>query len=261
MLLLKGAVVYSPRSEGRGDILIAGGRIERVAIGEGLELPDSCASVVDVTGLSAVPGFIDGHVHITGGGGEGGYATRTPELLLSDAVRGGVTTVVGCLGTDGVTRSLAGLLAKARGLDEEGITRLHVHRLLRGARPDADRQHRARPAADRQGDRRRRGGVVRSPLHAADLRGVRAHRGRGAARRHPVGQGRRRERAHGGRPARPRNAARESSTETEIPASQFLPTHINRNPRCSTRASPTRRRAASWTSPRPPSRRSSRRAR
>jgi hypothetical protein len=59
---------------------------------------------------------------MTGGGGEGGYATRTPELMLSGAIRGGVTTVVGCLGTDGVTRSLAGLLAKARGLDEEGIS-------------------------------------------------------------------------------------------------------------------------------------------
>ena len=69
-----------------------------------------------------MPGFIDGHVHMTGGGGEGGYATRTPELSLSDAIRGGVTTIVGCLGTDGVTRSLAALLAKARALDEEGIS-------------------------------------------------------------------------------------------------------------------------------------------
>jgi beta-aspartyl-dipeptidase (metallo-type) len=33
-----------------------------------------------------------------------------------------VTTVIGCLGTDGVTRHMASLLAKARALDAEGVT-------------------------------------------------------------------------------------------------------------------------------------------
>ena len=42
--------------------------------------------------------------------------------MLGEIVRGGVTTVIGCLGTDGTTRSLASLLAKARALEEEGIT-------------------------------------------------------------------------------------------------------------------------------------------
>ena len=103
MLLLKNAEIYAPAPMGRADILAAGGRILRIE--PGIVLPSSYAEEVDASGLVAVPGFIDGHVHMTGGGGEGGYATRTPELLLSDAVRGGVTTVVGCLGTDGVTRT------------------------------------------------------------------------------------------------------------------------------------------------------------
>ena len=114
MLLLKNADIYAPAPIGRADILAAGGRILRIE--PGIVLPPSYAEEVDASGLVAVPGFIDGHVHMTGGGGEGGYATRTPELMLSDAVRGGVTTVVGCLGTDGVTRTPAGLLAKAKGL-------------------------------------------------------------------------------------------------------------------------------------------------
>ena len=69
-----------------------------------------------------MPGLIDAHVHILGGGGEGGYRTRTPELMLSDALEGGVTTIVGCLGTDGTTRTMTNLIAKARGLEEEGIS-------------------------------------------------------------------------------------------------------------------------------------------
>ena len=65
---------------------------------------------------------IDSHVHILGGGGEGGAKTRTPEIMLSNIIEGGVTTVVGCLGTDGCTRTMENLLAKAKGLEEEGIT-------------------------------------------------------------------------------------------------------------------------------------------
>jgi beta-aspartyl-dipeptidase (metallo-type) len=56
-----------------------------------------------------------------GGGGEGGYKTRTPEAVLTDFTMAGITTAVGCLGTDGVTRSMVSLLAKARGLEEEGL--------------------------------------------------------------------------------------------------------------------------------------------
>lgn len=47
-----------------------------------------------------LPGFIDSHVHILEGGGEGSFKTRAPEIQLSDLLLGEVTTVVGCLGTD-----------------------------------------------------------------------------------------------------------------------------------------------------------------
>ena len=78
--------------------------------------------VVDAANHIIAPGFIDSHVHIIGGGGEGGYKTRTPELMLTDATTAGVTTIVGVLGTDGTTRRMENLLAKARGLEEEGIS-------------------------------------------------------------------------------------------------------------------------------------------
>ena len=86
------------------------------------ETNELIGQVLDGTGLLATPGFIDCHEHITGGGGEGGYQTRTPEARVTDLTLWGVTTVVGCLGTDGVTRSMQALYAKACGLEAEGIT-------------------------------------------------------------------------------------------------------------------------------------------
>lgn len=119
--LLKNAHVIAPEDLGVKDILVAGEKI--AMIGEGLSLPAiyDC-EVVDCEGNYVVPGFIDSHVHLIGGGGEGGYATRTPEIQLTDITTSGVTTVLGLLGTDGVTRHVASLLAKACGLEDEGIT-------------------------------------------------------------------------------------------------------------------------------------------
>ncbi len=122
LLLVKNADLYAPEHVGARDILIAAGRI--LAVAERIkpsELPVPC-EVLDARGLAVVPGFVDSHVHVTGGGGEGGYRTRTPELVLSGALRAGVTTVVGVLGTDGLARSMEALVAKLYGLREEGIS-------------------------------------------------------------------------------------------------------------------------------------------
>ncbi|GAA1873811.1 beta-aspartyl-peptidase [Brevibacterium marinum] len=121
--LVRGAEICAPERLGQQDILIEGQQIAHIGdiSAEAVRnLPD--AHVVDARGLTATPGFIDPHVHIAGGGGEGGYANRTPEIRVGDIVAAGVTTVIGCLGTDGVTRSHADLLAKARGLEAEGVS-------------------------------------------------------------------------------------------------------------------------------------------
>lgn len=122
IIIIKNGEVYAPEYIGKMDVVIAGGKIE--AIAKSVSVPQDFAKVrvIDAEGKLVFPGFIDAHVHITGGGGEGGFKTRTPEIQLSDIVAGGITTVVGCLGTDGVCRDMKGLLAKARALDEEGIS-------------------------------------------------------------------------------------------------------------------------------------------
>lgn len=120
--LIKGAVVYSPKYLGVKDILIIDSKV--YAIEKNIDLHNLSilnVEIIDANGKVAVPGFIDSHVHILGGGGEGGFKTRTPEIQLSDIIAGGITTVIGCLGTDGITRSMEALLAKANGLEEEGI--------------------------------------------------------------------------------------------------------------------------------------------
>ena len=121
MLLIKNVAVYAPDPLGIKDVFLAGGKIcaIRDSIDPGPDLP---VEVIDGTGKLLLPGFIDSHVHILGGGGEGGYRSRTPELKLSDLIRAGTTTVVGCLGTDGVTRRMENLIAKAKQLKDEGVS-------------------------------------------------------------------------------------------------------------------------------------------
>ena len=118
--LIKNAYVYAPADAGCQDILLSGRIIAHMAPSIG-ELPFDC-TVLDAGGAKVTPGFSDQHIHITGGGGEGSFATRVPEIQLSQLTTAGTTTVIGLLGTDGVTRSMENLLAKARGLEEEGLS-------------------------------------------------------------------------------------------------------------------------------------------
>lgn len=120
--LLKNAQVYAPVPLGKKDVLIVDEKICRIEDRiEGYEgLPD--VETFDLEGKTLVPGYIDMHVHITGGGGEQGPASRVPESQLSVFTTNGITTVVGLLGTDGITRSIENLVAKARALTDEGIT-------------------------------------------------------------------------------------------------------------------------------------------
>lgn len=121
-ILLRQARLYQPAPAGVQDVLVVGERI--VAMGRDLQLPPWApdAPVLNLEGRLVIPGLIDQHVHIAGGGGEGGPINRTPEIQLSDLTLAGITTVVGVLGTDGATRSVQGLLAKARALEAEGLT-------------------------------------------------------------------------------------------------------------------------------------------
>ncbi|MEW6045344.1 MAG: beta-aspartyl-peptidase [Bacillota bacterium] len=119
--LLRVERIFTPEPSDATDILMCG---ERIAwVGKRLDPPAGWpVELVEVPGALAVPGFIDGHVHVTGGGGEGGYATRCPEISVDEIVAAGVTTVVGCLGTDDVTRHPEALLAKVRALEEQGVS-------------------------------------------------------------------------------------------------------------------------------------------
>jgi len=121
--LLRNAEVHAPEPLGCVDLLLAHDRIAAV----GPRLPALPAGLgceeTDLEGRRLIPGFVDAHVHLTGGGGEsGGAASRVPPLPLSELTSAGVTSVVGLLGTDAETRDMSGLLAEVRGLRESGLS-------------------------------------------------------------------------------------------------------------------------------------------
>ncbi len=122
MLLICNAEVFAPEALGIRHLLIGGGKV--LWMGEALPaLPDTLGvEHIDLKGRRLIPGFIDGHVHVSGGGGEAGFATRVPAPLLSRYTLAGVTSVVGLLGTDDISRSTAELLSHVYALREQGMS-------------------------------------------------------------------------------------------------------------------------------------------
>jgi beta-aspartyl-dipeptidase (metallo-type) len=122
LTLLTNLELFAPEPLGKRHLLVAGGRI--LWIGDRLPALDPAlgAAVRDLDGCRVIPGLIDAHVHLTGGGGEAGFETRVPPVPLSRFTLGGITTVVGVLGTDDLTRSPAELVVTARGLSALGLT-------------------------------------------------------------------------------------------------------------------------------------------
>ena len=209
-------------------MLVAGGQV--VAVAPSLpSVSDLPVEELDLDGAVLSPGFVDAHVHVTGGGGEGGAETRVPPVAPSRFFSAGVTTVIGLLGTDGSTRSIAELLATCRGLDAIGLTAfaytgsyevppvtltgsvrgdlVHVDRIVaigevaisdhRSSQPTFDELVRLAADAHVAGLMTRKAGLLH--LHLGD-----GPRGLSMLRR--------------------------ALDETELPARVFHPTHTNRNP-------------------------------
>ena len=122
MILIRNAQVYAPEPLGQRDLLLGAGKL--LWIGSAApDLPAAFgAQVLDLDCRRLLPGLVDGHVHVTGGGGEAGFASRVPAPMLSRYTRSGVTTVVGLLGTDDVARGTRELVAQVHALREEGLS-------------------------------------------------------------------------------------------------------------------------------------------
>jgi beta-aspartyl-dipeptidase (metallo-type) len=215
---------------GRKTIVIAAGKI--VAISDTLaSLPrELVAEDVELGGRRVIPGLIDGHVHVTGGGGEAGFASRVPPMMRGALSGAGITTVVGVLGTDGTTRTVADLVARTLGLREEGVSawcytgsyQVPVQTLTGTVRGDI---------------------VFVDPIVGVGELALSDHRSsqptldellRVAADCHVAGLTSRKAghvHLHLGDGARGLDLVRRAITGSELPARVFQPTHVNRNRR------------------------------
>src|SRR5215208_5942901 len=122
--LIEQGEVYGPESLGKTSVLLNGGSI--LKIGEinasNIERLGLPLDVIDASGCIVTPGLIDPHEHLLGGSGEEGFSSQTPEISANEIISAGITTVVGCLGVDTTMKTMAGLLARAKALKEEGLT-------------------------------------------------------------------------------------------------------------------------------------------
>lgn len=226
--VIRRGTVFAPQPLGIKDIWIFGERVGAVAEPGAVKVEGFPVKTIEAEGLTVAPGIIDPHVHILGGGGEGGPATRAPEIRVEDIIRSGVTTVIGCLGTDGVTRHASSLLAKARALEIEGVSsyvfigsyELPVQTLTGSVRSDlalidkvigageiAVSDHRSSQPAFEE--------IARL---AAECRVGGLLGGKAGVLHFHLGGG-----------ARKLEMLFRLRAETEIPASQVIPTHTNRN--------------------------------
>lgn len=117
----------SSRASEPCDLLVGGGRILQMAPAGALRgLADGplggALRVIGLEGRAVIPGLVDAHVHLGGGGGEGGFRSRVPRVEVGALAAAGVTSVVGVLGTDGATRTMRELVACAYAMREEGLS-------------------------------------------------------------------------------------------------------------------------------------------
>ena len=124
LILIENGEVYAPEPQGQQDVLLINDRIVRLGKTDrhALAALRLNLQIIDAAGCVVTPGFIDPHQHLLGGSGERGFSTQTPEIFLNEIVSAGITTVVGCLGVDTTTKTMPGLLARAKALREEGLT-------------------------------------------------------------------------------------------------------------------------------------------
>ncbi len=121
MRIIENGEIYTPAPRGKANIVIAGGRIEKIGDVSASDLRALDPEVIDASGCIIVPGPIDGHIHLIGGSGEKGFGSATPGITAEELRAAGTTTVVGLLGTDTTTKTLPSLLAKVKALRDQGI--------------------------------------------------------------------------------------------------------------------------------------------
>jgi beta-aspartyl-dipeptidase (metallo-type) len=119
--LLTDADVFAPQALGRRSVLIGGGRVLWIGEGRPALDPRLDVRVTELGGRALVPGFVDGHAHVTGGGGETGFGSSVPPQTANVFLLAGVTTVVGVLGTDDCVRTTGQLVHGVYGLRAQGL--------------------------------------------------------------------------------------------------------------------------------------------
>lgn len=124
LILFKNGSVFINNKFHVCDILVGGGKILKTGkISESSLLHTHLEiEIVDCKDKYITPGFIDSQAHMAGGSGEMGFLSQPPRVVIEECIRGGITSIVGCIGVDTHTRTMSNLFASVRAFREAGVS-------------------------------------------------------------------------------------------------------------------------------------------
>ena len=124
LTLIAHGELFRPAAAGATDVLVGPRCTEHVGPVDAGALARAGLEVetIDARGCFVLPGLVDVHEHLCGSSGEPGFARAAPEIQGHELVRAGITTVVGCVGTDTTTRTMAALVARTKALRALGLS-------------------------------------------------------------------------------------------------------------------------------------------
>lgn len=125
VVIIENAEIYGPLRLGKKTIVMVHEKILAICDQVDHKVWDNLRieyEVLDASDCYVTPGFIDPQEMLAGGSGEQGFNSQTPRIELSEIVTAGITTVVGCVGADTVTKTQQALLGCVKSLNAEGLS-------------------------------------------------------------------------------------------------------------------------------------------
>lgn len=123
LIRVRAQEIYAPECLGPGEMLVLGDRIIALQANvTPLVEAMGAGNIQDISVHRVIPGLIDQHLHLLGGGDGDGPLARMRELGAEEILLSGITTAATLLGSEMRFKTLRALLYKAEGEAHKGLS-------------------------------------------------------------------------------------------------------------------------------------------